>query len=77
MLLHFSPKSALATVARSANHRTVWVGRDLKDHVVGALLGILHYSRMLTALSNLPLNASRDGVSTASLGNLLLHSNKF
>lgn len=54
----------------------VCVGRDLKDHLAVTPLGIFHYSRLLTALSNLPLNASRGGASTASPGNLLLHPNK-
>ena len=42
----------------------LWVGSDLKDH-----LGP-HQTRLLTALFSLAWNTSRDGASTASLGNL-------
>ena len=40
-----------------------WAGRDLKAHPVQ----VLSQLRLPRALSNLPLNASRDGAPTASL----------
>ena len=49
-----------------------WVGRKLKDHPVPTLLpwaGLPDTkSDQIRAPSNLALNASRDGTSTASLG---------
>jgi len=56
------------------------VGRDHKDHLVPmppgttsriANLYVRYYTRLLRAPSSLALNASRDGASTAPLGNLL------
>ena len=55
------------------NHRTVWVGRDLIGHLVQRpAMGrdTFHYTRLLKVPFNLALNASRQGTSTASLGNL-------
>jgi len=52
----------------------VWVGKDLKAHLVSNPLpwarDTFHCSRLLKAPFNLVLNASREGASTASLGNL-------
>lgn len=75
MLLQLSPKSALATAVRTANHRMVCAGKGLKDHLVDSPE---HLPLQQAALSPVEpaWNASRGGASTASLGNLLLHSNK-
>jgi len=52
----------------------VWVGRDLKDHLVPTppAMGrdIFHQPRLLRAPSNMALNTAREGAATASLGNL-------
>jgi len=51
----------------------VWVGRDLKDHLVptpAMSRDIFHQPRVLRAPSNLALNSAREGAATASLGNL-------
>uniref|UniRef100_A0A8C3KIH1 Uncharacterized protein n=1 Tax=Calidris pygmaea TaxID=425635 RepID=A0A8C3KIH1_9CHAR len=47
----------------------VWVGRHLKAPPVPSR-DTSHQTRWLQAPSNLPLNPSRDGAATASLGNL-------
>jgi len=50
------------------------VGRNLKDHLVSTPHPIgriaTHWIRLPRAPYNLVLNASRDGASTTSLGNL-------
>jgi len=52
----------------------VWVGTDLKDHLVptppATSRDIFHQPRVLRAPSNLALNPAREGASTASLGSL-------
>lgn len=44
-------------------HRTVWVGKDFKDHLI---LTNLQCPRLLTALPNLALSTSSHGAGTAS-----------
>jgi len=55
-------------------HRMVWVGRDLKDHLVptppAMSRDIFHQPRVLRAPSNLALNTAREGAATASLDSL-------
>ena len=57
------------------SHRMAWVEKDLKDHLFSVPLAMCrvsnHQTRLPRATSSLALNASRDGASTASLGNLL------
>jgi len=52
----------------------VWVGRDLKDHLVptppAMSRDIFHQTRVLRAPSNLALSTAREGAATVSLGNL-------
>jgi len=54
----------------------IWVGRDLKDHLVptpptpGMGNDTFHQTRLLKAPFNLALNCAREGAATASLGNL-------
>lgn len=55
------------------NHKMVWLGRDFKGHQSqpsGMDRDTFHQTRLLKVLSNLVLNTSGDGVSTASLDNL-------
>ena len=55
-------------------HRMAWVEKDHNDHRVStppAMCRVAnHQTRLPRATSSLTLNASRDGASTASLGNL-------
>jgi len=52
----------------------VWVGKDLKDHLVPTppAMGMdtFHYTRLLKAPSSLALNLSMEAACTTSLGNL-------
>ena len=70
-----SERSYNHRIIESQNHRMVWVGKDLKYHLVPtpSAMGrnIFHLIRLLRAPSNPPLNTAREGVSTTSLGNLL------
>ena len=56
----------------------VWFEKDHNDHLVSpppAMCRVAnHQTRLPRATSSLALNASRDGASTTSLGNLLLSS---
>ena len=54
----------------------VWVEKDLKDDLVSTpcMCRVAnHQTRLPRATSSLALNASRDGASTTSLGNLFQH----
>lgn len=52
----------------------VWVGRNLKDHLVPVFSVVdrvtTHLLHLPRALSNMALNACRSRASTASLGNI-------
>jgi len=52
----------------------VWVGRELKDHLVPTPPAkgrdTFHQTSLLQALSNLALNTAMERAATASLGNL-------
>lgn len=57
----------------SQNPRMVWVGRAPKDHLIPTpMVGrdTFHSTKLSQAPSNLTLNTSRHGTSTASQGNL-------
>ena len=61
------------TKTSAEDHRIVWVGRNPYDHLVPTPCyrqGHLPLDHLLRAPSSLALNASREGASTASLGNL-------
>jgi len=53
----------------------VWVGSNLKYNLVQTPLAMgrdtFHYTMLLRASSSLALNASREGASTTSLGNMI------
>jgi len=57
-----------------------WVEKDLKDHLVPTPCYVCRVTNQQTRLpratSSRALNASRDGASTASLGNLFSASQK-
>lgn len=54
------------TDGQSLNHRMVWDGRDIKDHVVP----ILCHGQVSLSTTQLALNSSSNGEATASLGNM-------
>jgi len=61
-------------ITESWNHRMVWVGKDLKDHLVPTALATgrdtFHQTRLLKAPAYPALNTTREGAATASLGKL-------
>ncbi|KAJ7401449.1 hypothetical protein BTVI_95988 [Pitangus sulphuratus] len=59
----FAPQSVLQVGIESYNHGMVWVGRDLKAHLLpppDTGKDTFHQTRLLQASSNLALNTSRD-----------------
>jgi len=56
------------------NHRMIWVGRDLTDHLAPTPPAMgrdtFHWTRLLKAPSSLALNTAREGEATPALGNL-------
>ena len=64
--------SGIFRFTESQNHRMARVGRDLRDHEAPTPMPQAGppASRLPRAPSNLALNTSRDGASTASLGSL-------